>query len=317
MIIRIVDLNPSIIDVAKRVFEDVPGVEIYLGDMIHQQVDAWVTPTNSRGIMSGGLDLAIKNYLGYGIQDAVRKEIKEKFGGYLPVGRAVVVHCPSTGGDFPRFLVSTPTMEGENDDLRRTRNTAWACAAAFQAIYELNEKSGEPIKSIAIPGLGAGTGRIDPEICAELLLVGFRLFKRKRYTSFEEMSDALNEELGDIGLHKVADTVGTEENSELKETFDSEAKNVSNPKVKSTNEKPEVTDKPAVYKIEVKKGPSHKVEKMIKQAPSELEVREGLRQAFSAMSSSQLSAFGAVYGANSEENLNEFIERLVDVTIDG
>lgn len=205
--ILIVDLNPKITEACKRVFADAPNVECLTGNMLELGVDVWVTPTNAKGNMSGGLDGAIAGHLPH-LQRQVREAIQKQFDGHLPVGRAV---CIETGGIAPRYVVSTPTMEGESDDLRRTKNVALAFAAAFQAIYETNDMFGRPIETIAIPGLGAGTGRMDPDTCAALMLVGYRLFQRRRFKDFHEMLAALNEELVEVDLTEIARAKGTEE----------------------------------------------------------------------------------------------------------
>jgi hypothetical protein len=87
----------------------------------------------------------------------------------------------------------------------RTKNTALACAAAFQAIYYAEGEKGAAIDSVALPGLGSGTGKTPPFVCAELMLIGYKLFQRKRYESFDEMLKHLNEELYGIGQGAAAE----------------------------------------------------------------------------------------------------------------
>ena len=66
-----------------------------------------VSPANSFGFMDGGLDLAIRDALGYGVQKAVQEIIRERHHGELPVGAAEVVE---TGHASWPFLVVAPTM---------------------------------------------------------------------------------------------------------------------------------------------------------------------------------------------------------------
>src|SRR5262249_59941369 len=47
--IILVDINTKMIDSWRTSFEENPEVDIVLGSMLDQKVDAWVTPTNSRG----------------------------------------------------------------------------------------------------------------------------------------------------------------------------------------------------------------------------------------------------------------------------
>jgi O-acetyl-ADP-ribose deacetylase (regulator of RNase III) len=206
MKIKIVDLNPNIVAAMAARFKDEHQVEVIHGS-ITDQVDAcvWVTPTNARGNMSGGVDLAIKNWIGQGLENSLKGTIIAQFGGLLPVGRAVVTDVrPLNHLARPMFVISTPTMEGESDDLRRTKNAAMAMAAAFQALYSVMDKSDVQIESVAIPGLGSGTGKMSPETCAELMFVGYTLFRRRRYENFEAMIEELYMELAQTGKPEIA-----------------------------------------------------------------------------------------------------------------
>ena len=131
--------------------------------MLDQKVSAWVSPTNSHGNMDGGLDAIIKNNLGQKIEQSVKQEIAKRFGAILPVGHAT---CVPTGRPSPRFLISTPTMVKSSEDISDSLNVALACAAALQAVHMQNAKEPGSIQSVALPGLGANTGRVPVEICA-------------------------------------------------------------------------------------------------------------------------------------------------------
>ena len=90
-------------------------------------------------------------------------------------------------------------MTGSSEDVSDTMNVALACAAAFQAVNLQNAREPGSIRSVAIPGLGANTGRVPVEICADLMWSGFSLFRRRSFADFAEMRKALQEELGDLG----------------------------------------------------------------------------------------------------------------------
>jgi hypothetical protein len=62
-----------------------------------------------------------------------------------------------------------------------------------------NTEHGGQIRSIALPGLGAATGRTPVEICADLMWTAYNLFREKEFSSFDEMRKALEEILGDLG----------------------------------------------------------------------------------------------------------------------
>lgn len=163
--------------------------------MLDHKVSAWVSPTNSQGSMDGGLDAVIKGHLGAVIENRGQQQIKHSYGNSLPVGHAT---CVTTARTLPTFLISTPTMHFSSEDVSDTMNVALACAAAFQAVHIQNTKEPGSIVSVALPGLGANTGRVPEEICADLMWSGYNLFRRHAYTTFAEVRAALESELGNL-----------------------------------------------------------------------------------------------------------------------
>jgi O-acetyl-ADP-ribose deacetylase (regulator of RNase III) len=194
--IVLVDINPKMIRAWLATFEENPEVEIIQGSMLEQRVDAWVTPTNARASMDGGLDAAIKKYFGQAIEKRVQAEIRRLHGGMLAVGHAT---CVPTGSVRPGYLISTPTMTSSSENISDTLNVALACAAAFQAVHMQNAREPGSIQSVALPGLGANTGQVPTEICADLMWTGYNLFRRRAFGDFIAMRAALEEELGDLG----------------------------------------------------------------------------------------------------------------------
>jgi O-acetyl-ADP-ribose deacetylase (regulator of RNase III) len=184
----LVDVNPAMVHAWREVFDDTPDVQFVHGSMLEQRVDAWVTPTNARGLMDGGLDAVLKRHFGARIEQAVQQEIARRFDGILPVGAAT---CVSTGLASPRFLISAPTMDGTAEDIRETDNVALACAAAFQAIHQQNRLDAGAIRSVALPGLGASTGRVPVRTCARLMWTAFNLFKDYEFRNFATLRAAL------------------------------------------------------------------------------------------------------------------------------
>jgi O-acetyl-ADP-ribose deacetylase (regulator of RNase III) len=193
----LVDINPKMIEAWRATFEEDPDVAVVPGSMLDQWVDAWVTPTNARASMDGGLDGVIKGHLGPAIERRVQAEVRRLYGGLLPVGHAT---CVPTGmsASRPAFLISTPTMVASSEDISDTLNVALACAAAFQAVHMQNARAPGSIGSVALPGLGANTGRVPVEICADLMWTGYNLFRRRAFDDFAAMRAALEEELGDL-----------------------------------------------------------------------------------------------------------------------
>jgi O-acetyl-ADP-ribose deacetylase (regulator of RNase III) len=192
----LVDINPRVVQAWRAAFEENPEVELVQGSVLDQAVDAWVTPTNARASMDGGLDGVIKGHFGPAIERRVQTEVRRSHGGLLPVGHAT---CVPTGAARPAFLISTPTMTGSSEDMSDTLNVALACAAAFQAVHMQNARAPGSIQSVALPGLGAQTGRVPVEICADLMWTGYNLFRRRGFEDYAAMRAALEEELGDLG----------------------------------------------------------------------------------------------------------------------
>ena len=197
MLVRVilVDVNAKMVAAWRATFEENPEVDIVHGSMLDMKATAWVTPTNAKGSMDGGLDAVIKRHFGPKIEASVQKEIARLHGGSMPVGYAT---CVETGADVPRFLISTPTMGGSSEDISDTMNVALACSAAFQAVHMQNARLPGSIRAIALPGLGANTGKVPVEICADLMWTAYNMFRHHEFTDFAAMRTALEEELGDL-----------------------------------------------------------------------------------------------------------------------
>ncbi|MFO0960674.1 MAG: macro domain-containing protein [Isosphaeraceae bacterium] len=192
----LVDVNPKMVQAWRATFEENPEVEIVLGSMLEQPVSAFVTPTNSRGSMDGGLDAVLKKHFGAKIEQRVQQEIHRLYGGVMPVGCAT---CVPTGRLNPGQLISTPTMTSSSEDISETLNVALACAAAFQAVHMQNAREPGSIRAVALPGLGANTGKVPVEICADLMWTGYNLFRDAEFADFAALRRALEAELGDLG----------------------------------------------------------------------------------------------------------------------
>jgi O-acetyl-ADP-ribose deacetylase (regulator of RNase III) len=191
----LVDINPRVVRAWQAAFHDTPEVEVVCGSILDQHVDAWVTPTNARGSMDGGVDAIIKHHFGPGIERRVQEEIRQLHGGAMPVGCAT---CVPTGAASPRYLISTPTMTRSAESVRGTLNVALACAAAFQVIHMQNAREPDSIRSVALPGLGAATGRVPARRCASLMWTGYQLFHDAAFADFGSMRAALLDQLSGI-----------------------------------------------------------------------------------------------------------------------
>jgi hypothetical protein len=102
-----VDQSTRLVDAWRVAFSHMPSVSVFEGDYLEKPSDALVSPANSFGIMDGGIDLAIREHLGYGIENTMQSVVLSKYHGEMPVGCADVVE---TGSKSHPFLVVAPTM---------------------------------------------------------------------------------------------------------------------------------------------------------------------------------------------------------------
>ncbi len=189
------DINASVVQAWQSAFADTHEVTIVQGSILDQRVDAWVSPTNSQGRMDGGVDAVVKRHLGAGIQLRVLRAIRDGFAGSLPIGSAV---CVPSGAANPKYLISTPTMTQSVQNVRETLNVALACAAAFQAIHRQNEAEPGSITSVALVGMGAATGKVPPQVCANLMWAGYTLFHDYTFSDYDELRATVTAQLDDI-----------------------------------------------------------------------------------------------------------------------
>ncbi|MFH9349501.1 macro domain-containing protein [Kitasatospora sp. NPDC017646] len=189
------DLNATVVESWRAAFADVPDVEVRHGSILAEQVDAWVSPTNARGRMDGGTDAAIKRHLGAGIQLKVQRAIRDRYAGTLPVGSAV---CVPSGAVNPKFLISAPTMHTSSQNVSETLNVALACAAAFQAVHRQNRLAPGSIRSVALVGMGARTGRVPARVCANLMWTGYTLFHDHHFEDDDDLRATVLAQLEDL-----------------------------------------------------------------------------------------------------------------------
>ena len=156
MQILLVDREPAMVRAWRSAFEDRDDVEVTEGDYFSRPAGAMVSPANSFGIMDGGLDAAIRDVLGFTVQQRAQRVIIERHHGELPVGCAELVDT-----DDPRWpvLVVAPTMRVP-ESVNQTLNAYLAFRAALLA----TKRAG--IGSIVCCGLGTGIGGMEPRRAA-------------------------------------------------------------------------------------------------------------------------------------------------------
>ena len=165
MKIVLADINNDLCDIWEEDFLRHPHVSIFRGNMLEAPGNTIVSPANSFGFMTGGVDYAISQYLGWHVQERLQDIIKTHFKGELLVGQAT--HVETDNYRFP-YLISAPTMrvpsfvDGTINAYLSTR------AALVRALFLQENRTGEctPI----FTGMGTGTGRMHLGTCSKQML---------------------------------------------------------------------------------------------------------------------------------------------------
>ena len=181
----LIDSKPELCEKWRQVFSSYPEVEVLSGDYFQQSADAIVSPANSFGIMDGGLDLAIRNELGFQVESDIQEVILNKYHGEMPIGSAEIIN---TNHDRWSYMISAPTMRIP-ENINYTLNTYIAFRAILIAINNFNELvPKKPIKSLVCSGLGTEIGSMEPIKCAAQMRAAYKLIKEPaRISSFAEI----------------------------------------------------------------------------------------------------------------------------------
>lgn len=151
MNIIIFDINSDIIYTCENILKDT-NIQCVCKSFNEIDADYVVTAGNSLGVMSGGIDLAVRQKLGIQIQDRLQAKIMYHWQGFLPVGNLIEISFSKT--DNKHKLLYVPTM-----DVPKLIN--------FEDIYYVACKIFRHCKndlmrgkSLAICGLGTCTGGV-------------------------------------------------------------------------------------------------------------------------------------------------------------
>ena len=183
--IYLIDSRQALCNRWEQVFSDYSEVEVITGDYFQQSADAIVSPANSFGIMDGGLDLAIRNELGFQVETDIQKVILNKYHGEMPIGAAEIINI---NHDRWSYMIAAPTMRIP-ENVAFTLNAYNAFRAILIAINSFNESQPKnPIKSLVCSGLGTGIGSMDPIKCAAQMRAAYKLIKEPaRIASFADI----------------------------------------------------------------------------------------------------------------------------------
>ncbi len=169
--IILIDKSSALVDAWCHMFAGVKRVRSVVGDYFQLPSDGIVSPANSFGIMDGGLDLEIRNELGWGIQSELQQRILEKYHGEMPVGCAEILET-----NHPRwpYMIAAPTMRVPMS-VARTLHAYLAFRAILIAIEAWNRNPNTArIDTLVCCGLGTGVGSMASKTCAGQMRMAFQ-----------------------------------------------------------------------------------------------------------------------------------------------
>ena len=146
--------------------------------------DAVVSPANSFGFMDGGLDYALSERFGWGLQGRLQAAIAQRPIKELLVGEALII---DTRDPVVPWLISAPTMRVPMR-LKQTINAYLAMKAVLVAV--LAHAQLPRIQTVAIPGLGTGCGELPAHIAAHQMWIAYEEVVLGRATYPNSVGDA-------------------------------------------------------------------------------------------------------------------------------
>ena len=158
MKVIIADHNKSTIS---SINECNPSFEVEEGNPLAFDVDAIVSPANTKGIMNGGYDAVLRRFFGVTIEYIVQQYL-EKF--KIDVGQAIAV---KTGHPKVHWLIVTPTVSITGEGLSGHESVSYICA--YNAVKVAHQRG---IKYLGMTGLGSGVGGIDRRVSARQQVKG-------------------------------------------------------------------------------------------------------------------------------------------------
>jgi O-acetyl-ADP-ribose deacetylase (regulator of RNase III) len=175
VLLTLCDRSPDMIAAWRRYFSEESGVKIANQNILTLNVEALAVPANAFGFTDGGIDIAIsREIFDWRLQDTLHTLIEREHGGELLVGQALVM---TTGSSRFRYVVVAPTMRVPTD-VSGTVNSYLAMRAILRTVEAHNRtmrgKSADQIRSLALPGLGTGTGGMPPDRAAYQMWMAYR-----------------------------------------------------------------------------------------------------------------------------------------------
>ena len=124
-------------------------VEVFKGDILSINADAYVSPANSYGFMDGGIDQRYLQFYGAELQDRVQAMIRGHWDGFMPVGCASMIFTAPLRAD----LIVAPTMHVPMD-VSKTVHAYLSTSAAIGCAKT------HGIEHLALPVMCTGVGQM-------------------------------------------------------------------------------------------------------------------------------------------------------------
>lgn len=176
----LVDPKEHLVEEWKKLFSIYPNVSFHHGKFEEVgKFDCIINAGNSFGLMDGGVDEAISDHYGPGLQYRVQTYIKLNYHGEQPVGTSFLMpvdfhHSTSSKKPFP-YLAHTPTMRAPTI-IRDTDNVYNAFRAALLVITQHNDLflNTTKLNTVVCMGLGTRTGGMSVEEAARQMHLAYK-----------------------------------------------------------------------------------------------------------------------------------------------
>lgn len=164
--VAVIDRNAELIALAKRDVPELPDISWLVGDALAKDVeaDAVVTPSNSFGFMSAGMDAAVVARFGAAIENQCKERVAAYPFGEVLVGQAFMV--PTGDPKLPN-LIFAPTVRVPKPITHPAH-----VMLAVRAAVSIANKSG--FRRIVMPCFGTGAGMLSPGAAFAAMIGGIQ-----------------------------------------------------------------------------------------------------------------------------------------------
>lgn len=169
--LHLVDINKEMCEEFQKHFSPYSNVQVWNQPFeTLPEFDVMVSPANSYGQMTGGIDKYIIEFFGQQLMDRVQEHIIQNYAGEQPVGTSFIIE---THNEQHPYLAHTPTMSVPKS-IVGTDNPYRAMKAMLLAVQYHNLTQERKIRSIACSGLGTMVGKVEPRIAAKQMALAYK-----------------------------------------------------------------------------------------------------------------------------------------------